>query len=338
MQVFVYDPTASDELSKVRGVGRYVQILREVFTNEFTFVDTFASIPRESTLINPFFNILAPPLVRKRVAQKQVAVIHDLIPLKYPKHFPVGLKGKLNVFLHKLSLNNYDLFITDSEASKTDIVKFLGIPASKIHIAYPPIADVFFEIPKPIDSRQSTVDYFIYVGDATWNKNLVNLAKAVQLANVTCLFVGKVFSRTTDPSLDHPWKKELKKFLIVTQRDKRFVFPGYISDADLVNLYKNAVGNILVSRDEGFGFSYFEASSQSTPSILSDIPVLRETAADTGLFADPTNPTQIANRMQELLASPKLRKELGTNAKDRLKEFSREQFKKEVLKTISESK
>lgn len=38
-KVFIYDPTSSDKLSSVRGIGRYLQILKENFANEFEFVN-----------------------------------------------------------------------------------------------------------------------------------------------------------------------------------------------------------------------------------------------------------------------------------------------------------
>jgi len=37
-KVYVYDPTASDFQSAVRGVGRYLQILKENFSKEFKFI------------------------------------------------------------------------------------------------------------------------------------------------------------------------------------------------------------------------------------------------------------------------------------------------------------
>src|SRR3990170_8768288 len=100
MKVTVFDPTIQDDKSKVRGIGRYLQILRENFKDEFTFTSNigfwklgFGNWDLEignSVFINPFFNLLQPPLTMLRMAKKQVAVIHDLIPLKYPTHFPVG--------------------------------------------------------------------------------------------------------------------------------------------------------------------------------------------------------------------------------------------------------
>lgn len=141
--VYVFDPTQTDKLSSVRGIGRYLQILKENFGKTWIFTDTLKRIPTDSTFINPFFNLLQPPLLMKRVAQKQIAVIHDVIPFKYPQHFPIGIKGKIDIFLNKLALKNYDTIITDSEASKRDIVQFLDFPESKVKIVYPCLPKIF---------------------------------------------------------------------------------------------------------------------------------------------------------------------------------------------------
>jgi glycosyltransferase involved in cell wall biosynthesis len=372
-QVLCFDPTSSDTKSKVRGVGRYLQILKENFP-EWQYSSNIKH-QTSNTFIHPFFNFLKKPLTLKRIAKKQIAVIHDLIPLKYPSKFPAGLRGNFNIFLNKLALKNYDLIVTDSEASKKDIIKIFGIKESKIKVIYPCLPKFFtisnhqFPTSKKISNFKFQISnsFCLYVGDATWNKNLVNLAKAIKIANVTCVFVGKVFqinspsesegSLTSDKSekseklkisdesriflnssglsdFTHPWQKELKEFFQLIKDDKRFIFLGYVTDEDLIKLYQQASLNILPSRDEGFGFSYLEASSQGCPSVLSDIPVFKEIALDSSLFANPENPNDIADKIIELYFDKNRQKTLGDAAKKRIQFFSCEKFKKSFLEII----
>ncbi|MDH7475942.1 MAG: glycosyltransferase family 1 protein [Microgenomates group bacterium] len=378
--VIVFDPTANDELSRVRGVGRYLQILKENFSGEWIFTNnlTTKQLSYSTIFINPFFNFLQPPLTLKRLAKKQIAVIHDLIPLKYPGHFPAGIKGKINVFLNKLTLKNYDLIITDSEASKKDIIQILNQLPEKVKVVYPCLPTVFRENKnrkEAVTASQKNLskilfpdpppNFCIYVGDATWNKNLVNLAKAIKIINVPCVFVGKVFSaggeRRGDPTSratlsarkhlpseaseagaganqdppKNPWLNELNQFLFEAKNDQRFIFPGFVPDERLIQLYKQARLNILVSRDEGFGFSYFEAASQGCSSVLSDIPVFRETADSAALFANPNNPNEIADQIGELYFNEELRNNFSQKAKKRFRQFSPEKFKREFLNSLN---
>lgn len=334
-KVFVYDPTASDKLSSVRGIGRYLQILKENFEGEFEFVSDLSSIIRhqESIFINPFFNFLQPPLTLRRIAKKQIAVIHDLIPLKYPSHYPAGIKGSLYIFLNKLTLKNYDLIITDSEASKLDIINILGIQENKIKVIYPCLPINFLNQKSNVKDQNDKLknkNYAIYVGDATWNKNLVNLAKAIKIADIPIIFVGKVFKNT---SISHPWHKELNEFMQLVKDDKRFVFPGFVADRELIKFYKQALLNILPSRDEGFGFSFVESAQIGCPSLLSDIPVLREISDGKAIFFDQNNPEDIAEKIK-MIYSKDLRNRISTDAKKRSEFFSPEKFKKEFLEII----
>ena len=361
--IYCYDPIAGDPLSRVRGVGRYLQILRENFSH-WTFANKSGMRNSELRIfINPFFNFLQPPLSIRRIAKKQVAIIHDLIPLKYPEHFPAGIKGKINIFLNKLVLKHYDSIVTDSEASKKDIVRILGINEDKVKVIYPCLPKIFSNSKLVIrDSEKQkqenpnyqlpVTNYCIYVGDATWNKNLVNLARAIKEINVTCVFVGKVCSNSelvisnldkqNNPnyqlpvtSYSNPWQKELKQFIEEAKNDKRFIFPGFIPDEELMTLYRNAKCNILVSRDEGFGFSYLEAASQSCPSILSGIPTLKEISDSKGaLFAPPEKVSDIANTIGELYFNRDKRNTLGIEAERQARYYSYSKFTHEWSKIV----
>lgn len=327
-QVFVFDPTAQDELSRVRGVGRYLQLLRENLGDKFEFTDFKKPVSlKESTLINPFFNFLAPPFTMRRLAKKQVAVIHDLIPLKYGSYFPAGIRGNMNIFFNKVALSNYDIIVTDSEASKADIIRMLGVKEEKIKVIYPCLPKSFTDSQSNDETALPDIPakYCLYVGDATWNKNLINLAKAVKIINATCIFVGKIFG---EKSVSHPWQKELKGFFEEVKDDKRFIFPGFVTDNQLLKLYQQASVNVLVSRDEGFGFSYLEAAINSCPSVLSAIPVLKEISGGYANFTDPENPNDIADKIGELYFRRDLRNRLGRQAFKRSQFFTPDNFRK----------
>ena len=342
--VYVYDPTAADQQSQVRGAGRYLQLLHENFP-EFVFINALSSIIYDpsSIFINPFFNFISPPLATKRIAQKQVAVIHDLIPLKYPSHFPIGLKGKFNVWLNKRALKNYDTVIAVSEAVKLDIVHIQGINENKIRVIYHCLPKIFTErIKHEVSGMKQEnalytiphTSYCLYVGDATWNKNLVNLAKAIKIINVTCVFVGKVFQRQNLLRATNPWLQELQQFFAEVNGDKRFIFPGFVSDTELIKLYQQATINILPSRDEGFGFSWLEAASQRCPTVASDIPVFHEIAAGSAVFCDANSPNDLANAIGELYFHKDVQHQWGEKAYERSRFYSVEKFKKDFLRAL----
>ncbi len=332
-RVFVYDPTATDAKSKVRGVGRYMQLLKETFTEAFHFSPDLQGIAakKPGVFINPFLNTLTFPLLYRRIAPRQVAVIHDLIPMKYPNRFPTGFKGKLATILNNMLINLYDVIVTDSQASKQDIISILRIPEEKVKVAYPCLPERFAEPGNGANTLKiPPLPFSLYVGDATWNKNLVNIARAVQLIGIPCVFVGRVFQETLDSGvpLVNPWQQELKEFLDIARNNPRFIFPGFISDRDLAELYRNAAVNILVSRDEGFGFSYVEASALGCPSILADHAIFREIAQDAAVFVESENPQTLAEEIR-LFAQDRDRNGIRNKALERSKFFNRDSFRRQ---------
>jgi len=311
----VFDPTAQDSKSKVRGVGRYVSLMKDSFPSWH-----FGHPSDSPVFINPFINLLSPPSITKRYAKRQIGVIYDLIPLKHPAHFPAGLRGTISLIRNRLAFSTYDHFVTDSQTAKQDMVDILHIPSEKITVIYPYVKKY---ITTPCNLP--TTPYYLYVGDATWNKNLVNIAKAVQMSTTPCVFVGNVFtsSEKVDPS--NVWNDELIQFMQMTRNNNLFLFPGYVKDEELAYLYQNTLGNILVSRDEGFGFSYAEASAYGTASLLADRSIFHETAVDSALFCDPESPQSIHEGLQKI-GDEKIRGELKIKALQRSKVFNQIDF------------
>lgn len=81
-----------------------------------------------------------------------------------------------------------------------------------------------------------------------------------------------------------------------------FRMPGVVPRRDLIGLMTSAQALINPSLFEGWSSTVEEAKSLGKQLILSDIPVHREQAAETGLFFDPANPLALAARMTELAA------------------------------------
>lgn len=393
--ISVYDPTANDTQSKVRGIGRYYQTLREAldtiedidYPNNSNTIKTetisqfqttpahgkdnlliqytahIKSINKDHVVVNPFFNPIQRPISLHNAGNKRIAVIHDIIPLKYPNHFPLGIRGMWYKFLANLAKKKYDIIITDSEASKQDLFNLYKIPLNTIKVIYPTVPRLFLphlnlqNTHHPFHADQEGIkpeftplnlenlaenkhfinlpDFVLYVGDATWNKNLPNLARAIKLTNITCVCVGKVFEPKQSQKKHHPWHTDLLEFLKLVEGDKRFIFPGFVSDIDLLTLYKRAKANILLSHDEGFGLSFIEAGFMSTPSILSDIPVFREIAGTAADYVDRKNPKDIAQKIVEHFYDAQKQEKMSIEAFEQAQEYHPERFKQKWAEVLT---
>ena len=91
---------------KVRGVGFYLRHLKdalEKYYPQHTYVlfKDSRDIPEDVDLIHyPYFDPFAvtQPLMKKKPT---VVTVHDLTPLRFPEHFPSGIKGRLKWQLNK---------------------------------------------------------------------------------------------------------------------------------------------------------------------------------------------------------------------------------------------
>lgn len=335
--ITIANTTSNDSPSRIRGLGRYVQALHTVFDSVDEDKNDSATVRK--TVVNPFFNIIAPVDFRQSLFSKDcnIAVIHDVIPLTLPQFPWVGLKGRLWIGLNQMVLRLYEKIVTDSKSSKENIAHLLHIPLYKISVAYPysPLQDIMpGDIPSILPYDLKPYEYLVYVGDVNWHKNIVRMAKAAIEANVKLVCIGGAFVK---PSRAHPWLTELREFVeLAVQHPDLIIRTGFVDDYILAALFQSALANILVSYDEGFGFTYIEAGHFGTPSILTDAPIFHEISDDKGaLFVDPDTVAGIRDQIMSLQKDPSRRKQLGIDAREQSKKYSKDAFRKQWMELLT---
>src|SRR3989442_959189 len=101
----------------------------------------------------------------------------------------------------------------------------LGVKEDKVKIVYPTLPKAFID--KTISTKKYPIksplnipsNYCVYIGDVTWNKNIVSIARAIKIAAIPCVFIGKSFTRS---ATSHPWDKAFEQFQFIAQDDPRF--------------------------------------------------------------------------------------------------------------------
>lgn len=336
------DITQLHKDSKQRGIGFYTQNLIEgirKYTKEEVVVIENPSQKKQVDIIHyPYFDLFKPTL---KIDNKipTVVTIHDVTPLVFPRQYPPGFKGRLNFLRQRLSLRSVKAIITDSENSKKDIIKYLGINEDKIYPIYLAPGEQFKKINdqkilQKIKQKYLLPDKFlIYSGSVNYNKNLNNMAEAAIKSQVDLVLVGRGFE-TTD-NLDHIELKSFKEFKEKYQANPKIHILGFVPDEDLVGVINLASGAILVSLYEGFGLPVLEAQGCGVAVITSDISSMPEVVLDSAIKVNPENITEIEEAIKKLMDSEDLRKDLISKGTQNLTRFSWKKVAEETLRVYT---
>jgi len=101
-------------------------------------------------------------------------------------------------------------------------------------------------------------------------------------------------------------------------------------EAELSALYAGALAVVLPSRLEGFGLPPLEALAHGTPSVVSDLPALREVLGEGALFVTPDDPAALAAALLRVAGDAALRRELVARGRPRVAELTWERAAHEM--------
>lgn len=324
---------------KVRGTGFYLHHLKDALIkyypdNEYLFYEGNSGDRNVDLIHVPYFDpfFLTLPL---RPNKKFVVTVHDLTPLVFAEHFPAGLKGKAKWLVQKNTLKKASAIITDSESSKKDIIKILGFPDSKVRVAYLAAGEEFKQNKKvdEVIKKYKLPDKFVlYVGDATWNKNLPRIVMAIKQVGVPLVMVGKALA---DSSFDrsNPWNKDLVEVETQASDDKLFFKLGFLPTDDLVKIYNAATVLVMPSIYEGFGLPILEAMACGCPVITSKEGSLPEVAGSAAYYVDPYNQASIAEGITKVYSDNALREKMTEEGFAQVAKFSWKKTAEETVET-----
>ena len=92
---------------------------------------------------------------------------------------------------------------------------------------------------------------------------------------------------------------------LIVARDRfslkeRLNFAGFVSDAELAQLYRSCRAVVFPSLYEGFGLPVLEAMSFGKPVVLSNAGSLPEIGANAAIYFDPRNPEELVKALESL--------------------------------------
>jgi glycosyltransferase involved in cell wall biosynthesis len=271
------DTSPLQNANSLRGVGMYTRFLTEELEKKRSIevrrreLQQFEKSWLPDVTHYPYFDLFFAtlPVFRKG---KTVVTIHDVIPLKFSKFYKPGKKGLLRFIQQRLVLQSVDAIITDSEASKKDIVQYLKVKPEKVHVTYlagnPNIEKPHHTKVAEIKAKYSLPEkYILYVGDINYNKNLPQLIKSLKFLpdDIHLVCVGRNFTPQEIP--EWKWIETQIAMSDVASRVKFIADISGDANEELSALYAAADCYVQPSLYEGFGLPILEAMQCRTPVI-----------------------------------------------------------------------
>jgi glycosyltransferase involved in cell wall biosynthesis len=269
-------------------------------------------------LLHNLFN--TAPAVR---AVPQVTTIHDVVHRRHPDSGVMALGVKALV---PLAARRSARILTVSEASKTDIVRFLGVPADRVDVAPngPGMREDVTGPPPPEIRRRFEIGdepLVLTVAPNRPHKNIPRLVEALaQIPDAVLVIPGY---ETGDDELE-----ALADRVGVSGRLRR---PGWVDEATLDGLYRAADCFVFPSLAEGFGLPVLEAMLRGAPVACSNATSLPEVAGDAALLFDPLDVDAIAVSVQRILEDSELADRLRAAGRERARRFSWEEAARRTL-------
>lgn len=321
--------------NKNRGVGFYTSRLvpalqHQIKTNP-KYKDWQISLESSVQNLEPNFDLVHYPyfdpffLTLPATSKTPfIVTVHDLIPVQFKKHFPVGIKGSLKWLIQKHHLLQSKYIITDSHSSKYQINKYTNYPLDRIYTVYlasdptfRPIDDIKYL--NKIKNKYKLSDKFIlYVGDINWNKNIPNLVKTCIDLKYPLVIVGSSATKTDIPI--HPWTKDL--VWLQGQQNPLIQRLGFVPDEELNIIYNLATLYCQPSYAEGFGLPPLEAMQAGCPIVYSKESSLSEVVDFNGVIFDPYKPRGLSEALANLWNNHQLQQKYSTLGTKRAKVFS----------------
>jgi glycosyltransferase involved in cell wall biosynthesis len=247
--------------------------------------------------------------------RKKVVTIHDLLVFQEglsEEKFAREGRAKL---AHALRSGRPDHVIVISEFTRSAFTAHFPEWASRVSVVYLGIDHL--PVPGERTAAPYPFPYLFYVGTVEKRKNVDRIVEAFgQIApkypDLRAVIVG-----------GKGWGAEdtLRRIAGSPFRE-RILYRGFVSNAELVGLYRHARFVAYPSLYEGFGIPILEAMRMGCPVITSNIGAMREVSGAAALHADPYRTESIAAAMVSLLEDDALRGRLVAAGHDRVRTFT----------------
>ena len=240
-----------------------------------------------------------------------VVIVHDISFVVHPEWFrwKEGLRRRL---LTRWSCRRAACVLTDSEASRQDILTHFGIAPGRVAVVHPGV------LAMPAGGTVAREPLVLAVGSIFNRRHVPDLIRAFTLVarHDPAARLEIVGDNRTYPYED------LHAVVAAEGTQTQVSIRAYVPDDELPGLYARAQAFALLSEYEGFGLPPLEALSCGVPPVLLDTPVAREICGPAALYVPNTERGVVAAALEALLFDADTRRRVLQAAPDVLARYS----------------
>ena len=317
--------TKSDRVSQLKLWAPSFEIIESNF-KEFTFAEQIGFLrqvkSQKADLVH--FTATQQPVL---YGGKVITTIHDLTTARFrnPAKNQIMFSAKQTVYkwvIKRVARKSLTV-ITPSQFTKNDVAQYAKIPPEKIHVTYE-AADKIAEAPKSV-ADLSPGSFIMYVGRPLPHKNLERLIDAFAILKQKQPQLQLVLAGKKDILFERLEQKTRQNSI------EGVVFTDFVSEGQLRWLYENTAAYAFPSLSEGFGLPALEAMAHGAPVVSSNATCLPEIYGDAVLYFDPQNPTEIAQKIKQVLDDKNLAQELRKKGLAQAQKYTWQKTAEETL-------
>ncbi len=264
-----------------------------------------------------------------------VLTVHSLEPLRPWKREQLGNGYDFTCWIEKTAIEMADAVVAVSAETRADVLRLFNVSEERVHIIHngidlqeyrkaPPSAEVLRQY-----GIDPSVPYVLFVGRITRQKGIIHLLNAIRYFDPG--FQVVLCAGAPDTS---EIAAEMKAAVETLERPGVTWISEMLDRKTAIELYSNAAVFCCPSIYEPFGIINLEAMPCETPVVASAVGGIKEVVVhgETGYLVpvqqmsespfEPLEPDQFARdlaaRINELMASPKLREKMGKAGRRRV--------------------
>lgn len=172
--------------------------------------------------------------------------------------------------------------------------------------------------------------YVFYPAQFWQHKNHINLLRAIELLVTDIPDIHLVLVGSEKNNMG-----KIRKYLEEHGLDEHITIKGFVSNENLIYLYRHAVGMIMPTYFGPTNIPPLEAMTLGCPVAVSNKYAMSEQVGDAGLLFDPDSPEEIAGCIKKMWQDEELRQGMIRKGYERMAKWTAKEFADRLVKIIN---